>query len=76
MSWWCALAPPPPPCSYEDEVYSEWVGGVDEVARTNLEKPLLLRNTDSLHISVNFDPKVRKQTLALWSDDPIVSPKS
>ncbi len=44
---------------YSDEVYSEWVAGVDEVARTNLEKPLLLRETESLQIAVNFDSKVR-----------------
>ncbi len=44
---------------YSDEVYSEWVAGVDEVARTNLEKPLLLRETESLQIAVNFDSEVR-----------------
>ena len=44
--------------SYEDEVYSEWTQGVESVARTNLEKPLLLRNTDTQYIGVNFDPQV------------------
>ena len=39
-------------------MYSEWTQGVDEVALTNLEKPLLLRSPESQLISVNFDPKV------------------
>ncbi len=44
--------------SYEDEVYSEWTEGVDEVAKANLDKPLLTRDPSSLHIKVNFDPQV------------------
>ena len=44
--------------SYEDVVYSEWVIAVDEVARCNLEKPLLVRDTESMHIAVNFDSEV------------------
>ena len=31
---------------------------MDEVAKVNLEKPLLLRDPSSLLISVNFDPKL------------------
>ena len=45
------------PLSFEEEVYSGWTGQVDEVATTNLEKSLLLRDTDSGLIAVNFDPK-------------------
>lgn len=43
---------------YETEVFSEWTQGVDEVAKANLDKPLILRDPDTLSISVNFDPKV------------------
>ena len=45
---------------YETEVFSEWTQGVDEVAKTNLDKPLIVRNPRTLFISVNFDPKVCK----------------
>ena len=31
---------------------------MDAVASANLEKPLLVRDSDSTHISVNFDPEV------------------
>ena len=43
---------------YETEVFSEWTQGVDEVAKANLDKPLIVRDPDTLSISVNFDPKV------------------
>ena len=38
----------------------EWVKGVDDVAKTNLEKPLLVRGVkDSGDVlKVNFDPEV------------------
>lgn len=49
-------------CSYETEVYSEWTQGVDEVAKANLDKPLLVRDPNNLQISVNFDPKVCQLT--------------
>ena len=45
-------------CRFEDEVYNEWTQGVDEVAKANLEKPLLLRDPKSSLISVNFDPNL------------------
>ncbi len=44
---------------YEDEVYSEWTEEVDDVAKANLDKPLLIRDPSSQHISVNFAPQVR-----------------
>ena len=46
--------------SFEAEVYNEWVSGVDEVAKTNLEKPLLVwEKKESMElVKVNFDPKV------------------
>lgn len=47
-------------CRFEDEVYTEWVQEVENIAQTNLEKPLLVRETrDQLElIQVNFDPQV------------------
>ena len=42
----------------EDEVYEEWIATVDEVAKANLEKPLLVRDPNTLMIGVNFDPQV------------------
>ena len=46
------------PFRYETEVYTDWTQGVDEVAKANLDKPLIIRDPDTLAISVNFDPKV------------------
>ena len=43
---------------YETEVYSDWTEGVDKVARANLDKPLIVRDPNTLLISVNFDPKL------------------
>jgi dynein heavy chain len=42
----------------EDEVYEEWIATVDEVAKANLEKPLLVRDPNTLMIGVNFDPQL------------------
>ena len=39
-------------------MYKEWTATVDEIAHTNLEKPLLVRDPNTLMISVNFDPQV------------------
>ena len=47
--------------SYETEVYNKWISGVDAVAKTNLEKPLLVwdkTNTIGL-LKVNFDAEVK-----------------
>ena len=46
------------PTSYEEEVFTEWTQGVDDIAKTNLDKPLLLRNPSTQLISVNFDPQL------------------
>ena len=46
-------------CRFESEVYTDWTQSVGEVASTNLEKPLLVRNSESHMIAVNFDPRVR-----------------
>lgn len=42
----------------EDDVYKEWTATVDQIAHANLEKPLLVRDNNTLMISVNFDPQV------------------
>ena len=39
-------------------MYNEWTQGVEEVAKVNLEKPLLLRDPRTSLISVNFDPRL------------------
>ncbi len=44
--------------SYEDETYNKWTNEVETVIRINLEKPLLIRNKDSLLLALNFDPEV------------------
>lgn len=41
-------------------MFQEWSEGIDVIAKTNLDKPLLVRETrDNFDlIRVNFDPKV------------------
>lgn len=48
------------PFRFEKETFTEWAEGVDEIAKTNLEKPLLVRERKDAHdlIRVNFDPQV------------------
>ena len=50
----------PLPDRFEAEVFTEWAEGVDEIAKTNLEKPLLVREQKESHdlIRVNFNPQV------------------
>lgn len=43
---------------FENEVYNEWTQAVDEVAKVNLEKPLLVQDPTSSLLSVNFDPQL------------------
>lgn len=45
-------------CSFDKEVYEEWVAGVDEICTFNLAQPLITRNDETLYIYVNFDPQV------------------
>ena len=45
-------------------MYSEWTVTVDDIAQTNLEKPLLVRADDSSQLSVNFDPEVCEVIIA------------
>ena len=46
--------------SHEVKVYQEWTVKVEDVYKTNLEKPLLIRNEQTSQLKVNFDPEVRK----------------
>ena len=39
-------------------MYKEWTQGVDDIAKVNLEKPLLIRDQNSSLITVNFDPNL------------------
>ncbi|MGH0142545.1 UNVERIFIED_CONTAM: hypothetical protein FKN15_019724 [Acipenser sinensis] len=43
---------------YEEQVYSGWTCGVDEVCQFNLDQPLIKRESHSGLLFVNFDPKL------------------
>ena len=47
--------------SYEDNAYSDWSTGVEEVSKINLEKPLLIRSSETSQLTVNFDAEVVQQ---------------
>ena len=44
--------------SYEDKTYKKWTKSVGDVAQQNLDKPLIVRDPQTLLIKVNFDPEV------------------
>ncbi|XP_034410206.1 dynein heavy chain 11, axonemal [Cyclopterus lumpus] len=43
---------------YEEDIYSDWCNGLDQVCLINLNQPLIFRNTSSDLISLNFNPKL------------------
>ncbi len=43
---------------YEMETYENWTAEVNRIAEKNLEKPLLVRNEETLLLTMNFDPEV------------------
>ncbi|XP_071372237.1 dynein axonemal heavy chain 11 isoform X2 [Centroberyx affinis] len=43
---------------YEEDIYSDWCNGLDQVCLFNLNQPLISRNISSGLISVNFNPKL------------------
>ena len=45
-------------CSFEDKTYTEWTEGVDVIAKTNLERPLLVRDSNTELLNVNFNPQL------------------
>ena len=55
--------------SYDCAVYSEWCSGVDKVARASLEQSLLLRDPVVMHLTVNFDPKVKIHVIIIIAHD-------
>lgn len=54
---------------FEKETYDKWTAQVDEIVKINLEKPLLVRDQDSLLLTMNFDPKVCFSLFCLLSLD-------
>lgn len=48
-------------CSFENDVFNKWAGGVDIVAKASLEKPLLVweKKEEADLLKVNFDPQVK-----------------
>ena len=44
--------------SYDDETYNHWTKGVDKISQQNLDKPLIVRDSNTKLITVNFDPEV------------------
>ncbi|KAM9308794.1 LOW QUALITY PROTEIN: dynein axonemal heavy chain 11 [Gastrophryne carolinensis] len=42
---------------HEELAYENWISGVDEICKFNLDQPLLKRTTNGL-LDVNFDPKL------------------
>lgn len=43
---------------YEKDIYSNWCSSLEQDSLINLNQPLILRDTSSGLISVNFNPKV------------------
>lgn len=46
--------------SFEADVFTEWAGGIDVIAKASLEKPLLVweKKEERELLKVNFDPSV------------------
>ncbi|KAM3873375.1 dynein axonemal heavy chain 11 [Diretmus argenteus] len=45
---------------YEENVYSDWCNGLDQICQLNLNQPLITRNISSGLISVNFTPQLNE----------------
>ncbi|WAR03796.1 DYHC-like protein [Mya arenaria] len=43
---------------WDQDLYKEWIAGVDEACSFNLNQPLINRNEETKIISVNFDPQL------------------
>lgn len=43
---------------YEMTIYKNWTADVNRIVEKNLEKPLLVRNEETLLLTMNFDPEV------------------
>lgn len=44
--------------NWDQEIYKEWIAGVDEACSFNLNQPLITRNEETKLITVNFDPQL------------------
>ena len=44
---------------YKVETYASWTSRVDEDCKINLSQPLIIRNSDTNLISVNFDKRLQ-----------------
>ena len=44
--------------SWDEDIYKEWISGVDEACSFNLNQPLITRNEETKLIHVNFDPQL------------------
>ena len=44
--------------SYESDAFDEWTAKVEGVVKINLEKPLLVRNKETMLLTLNFNPEV------------------
>ena len=45
-------------CSWDEDLYKDWIVGVDEACSFNLNQPLITRNEETKLITVNFDPQL------------------
>ncbi|XP_069552287.1 dynein axonemal heavy chain 11 [Brachyistius frenatus] len=43
---------------YEEDIHSDWCNGLEQACLSNLNQPLISRNTSTGLISVNFNPKL------------------
>lgn len=50
-------------CRYEEKVYEDWTKDVGSIAQGNLDKPLIIRDSNTKLIKVNFDPQVCLSTV-------------
>ena len=44
--------------SWDQDIYKDWIVGVDEACSFNLNQPLITRNEETKLIAVNFDPQL------------------
>ena len=43
---------------WDEEIFKDWIAGVDEACSFNLNQPLITRNEETKLITVNFDPQL------------------
>lgn len=45
---------------HDEELFSEWTEGLEQICQSHLNEPLLMLNTDTGLFQVNFSPAVSK----------------